>query len=517
MSLFQRLSIGARLAAGFAAVVLLAVGMALFSRAQLNHASSELTLVVNDRMVKVQQLLKLKDNAQLGAQAVRNAVLLDDLQAATAEKARIDGMSLNNAELMQALDGTIQIGRGRELLAELGAARAPYLESMKQVLALGLANRDDEARDLLMRTLTPQQQRYFDAIEALVAFQRGLMTDGAQEVRASADRSSTLMFALAALAAALGGLIAWTVGRSVVRPLQAAVKIAETVAEGDLSSNIVVDGRDETAQLMTALKRMNANLSDLVGHVRAGCESIAAGSGEIAGGTADLSRRTESQASSLEQTAASMEQLAGTVAQNAATARQASDAAATAGATASRGGAAVARAVSTMEEVAASSRRIADIIGTIDGIAFQTNILALNAAVEAARAGEQGRGFAVVAGEVRNLAQRCTQAAREIKALIGASTETVDAGVRFVGEAGSTMRQVVEEVQNVARLMTQISAASAEQTQGIGQVNDAVTDLDRATQENSALVEENAAATDSLRQQAAKLVEIAGRFQLAHA
>ncbi|MBZ8143486.1 methyl-accepting chemotaxis protein, partial [Rubrivivax gelatinosus] len=324
MSLFQRLSIGARLAAGFAAVVLLAVGMALFSRAQLNHASSELTLVVNDRMVKVQQLLKLKDNAQLGAQAVRNAVLLDDLQAATAEKARIDGMSLNNAELMQALDGTIQIGRGRELLAELGAARAPYLESMKQVLALGLANRDDEARDLLMRTLTPQQQRYFDAIEALVAFQRGLMTDGAQEVRASADRSSTLMFALAALAAALGGLIAWTVGRSVVRPLQAAVKIAETVAEGDLSSNIVVDGRDETAQLMTALKRMNANLSDLVGHVRAGCESIAAGSGEIAGGTADLSRRTESQASSLEQTAASMEQLAGTVAQNAATARQAS-------------------------------------------------------------------------------------------------------------------------------------------------------------------------------------------------
>jgi methyl-accepting chemotaxis protein len=170
-----------------------------------------------------------------------------------------------------------------------------------------------------------------------------------------------------------------------------------------------------------------------------------------------------------------------------------------------------------MEEVAASSRRIADIIGTIDGIAFQTNILALNAAVEAARAGEQGRGFAVVAGEVRNLAQRCTQAAREIKSLIGASTETVDAGVRFVGEAGSTMRQVVEEVQNVARLMTQISAASAEQTQGIGQVNDAVTDLDRATQENSALVEENAAATDSLRQQAAKLVEIAGRFQLAHA
>ncbi|MBZ8141242.1 methyl-accepting chemotaxis protein [Rubrivivax gelatinosus] len=517
MSLFQRLSIGSRLAAGFAAVVLLAVGMALFSRAQLDHASTELTLVVSDRMVKVQQLLKLKDNAQLGAQALRNVVLLDDAQAAGAEKARIDAMSVSNAELLAALDGSIHIGRGRELLQELGAARAPYIETMKRIIALGLEERDDEARDLLIGTMAPQQQRYFDAIDAIVAFQRGLMTDGAQEVRTSTGRTGMLMFALAGLAAVLGGLIAWTVARSVVRPLQAAVKIAETVASGDLSSDIVVEGRDETAQLMAALKRMNTNLSELVGHVRAGCENIAAGSSEIAGGTADLSRRTESQASSLQQTAASMEQLASTVAQNAATARQASDAAAVAGATAGRGGDAVARAVSTMEEVAASSRRIADIIGTIDGIAFQTNILALNAAVEAARAGEQGRGFAVVAGEVRNLAQRCTQAAREIKSLIGASVETVDSGVRFVGEAGSTMQEVVAEVQNVARLMTQISAASAEQNQGIDQVNDAVTDLDRATQENSALVEENAAATDSLRQQAAKLVEIAGRFHLAHA
>nr|WP_259409173.1 methyl-accepting chemotaxis protein [Rubrivivax gelatinosus] len=212
-----------------------------------------------------------------------------------------------------------------------------------------------------------------------------------------------------------------------------------------------------------------------------------------------------------------MEQLAGTVAQNAATARQASDAAATAGSTAGRGGEAIERAVRTMEDVSTSSRRIADIIGTIDGIAFQTNILALNAAVEAARAGEQGRGFAVVAGEVRSLAQRCAQAAREIKSLIGSSVETVDAGVRLVGEAGSAMHEVVAEVQNVARLMAQISAASAEQTQGIGQVNDAVTDLDRSTQENSALVEENAAATDSLRQQAGKLVEVASRFRLAAA
>ncbi|BAL96999.1 methyl-accepting chemotaxis protein [Rubrivivax gelatinosus] len=515
MSLFRRLSIGARMAAGFAAVVALAVGMALFARAELGHASDELTLVVSDRMVKVQQLLKLKDNAQLGAQAVRNAVLLDERQASAAEKARIESMSVSNVETLQALDRSIQIGRAREMLAELNAARAPYLDTMKRVLALALENHDDEARDLLMGTLTPQQQRYFDAIDALVAFQRTLMVDGAEAVREEAARTGLLMFALAGLAALLGGLIAWGVGRSVVRPLKAAVAVAETVAEGDLRSHIDTQGSDETAQLLKALQRMNDNLADLIGNVRSGCESIAAGSSQIAGGTADLSRRTESQASSLQQTAASMEELASTVAQNAATAQQASQAAATAGSTASRGGEAVARAVSTMEEVAASSRRIADIIGTIDGIAFQTNILALNAAVEAARAGEQGRGFAVVAGEVRSLAQRCAQAAREIKSLIGASVETVDSGVRLVGEAGGTMQEVVAEVQNVARLMSQISAASAEQNQGIDQVNDAVTDLDRTTQENSALVEESAAATDSLRQQASRLVEVAGRFRLA--
>jgi methyl-accepting chemotaxis protein len=304
MSLFRRLSIGARMAAGFAAVVALAVGMALFARAELGHASDELTLVVNDRMVKVQQLLKLKDNAQLGAQAVRNAVLLDERQASAAEKARIESMSVSNVETLQALDRSIQIGRAREMLAELNAARAPYMETLKRVLALALENRDDEARDLLMGTLTPQQQRYFDAIDALVAFQRTLMVEGAQAVREEAARTGLLMFALAGLAALLGGLVAWGVGRSVVRPLKAAVAVAETVAEGDLRSHIDTHGSDETAQLLKALQRMNDNLADLIGNVRSGCESIAAGSSQIAGGTADLSRRTESQASSLQQTAA---------------------------------------------------------------------------------------------------------------------------------------------------------------------------------------------------------------------
>ncbi|MBK1713449.1 methyl-accepting chemotaxis protein [Rubrivivax gelatinosus] len=514
MRSIKGLSIGSRLAAGFAVVGLLAVGMALFSRFELNAANEQLSRIVDDRMVKVEHLNVLKHNALRGAQALRDAMLRSDPAAARAEMDRIAGMAQQNKDTLAALEATIQGDAAKKLLLALKAAREPYMHTLNEVGDLDADGRSDEARKLMQGELTTRQENYFQAIEALVDYQRDQMHHAAQEVRQQTARDGWLMLGLGGLSALIGAVVAWAVGRSVVQPIREAVRFAETVAAGNLSTRITVQRDDETGQLLTALQRMNDNLADLVGHVRAGCESIAAGSGEIAGGTADLSRRTESQASSLQQTAASMEQLAGTVAQNAATARQASDAAASAGGTAGRGGEAITRAVRTMEEVAASSRRIADIIGTIDGIAFQTNILALNAAVEAARAGEQGRGFAVVAGEVRNLAQRCTQAAREIKSLIGASVETVDSGVRFVGEAGSTMQEVLAEFQNVARLMTQISAASAEQTQGIGQVNDAVTDLDRATQENSALVEENAAATDSLRQQAAKLVEIAGRFQL---
>ncbi|MBZ8141243.1 methyl-accepting chemotaxis protein [Rubrivivax gelatinosus] len=516
MRSIKGLSIGSRLAAGFAVVGLLAVGMALFSRVELNAANEQLSRIVDDRMVKVEHLNVLKHNALRGAQALRDAMLRSDPAAARAEMDRIAGMAQQNKDTLAALEASV-LGAGKPLLVALKAAREPYMHTLNEVGDLDADGRSDEARALMQGELTTRQESYFQAIEALVTYQRDQMHGAAQAVRQQTARDGWLMLGLGGLSALIGAVVAWAVGRSVVQPIREAVRFAETVAAGNLSTRITVQRDDETGQLLTALQRMNDNLADLVGHVRAGCESIAAGSGEIAGGTADLSRRTESQASSLQQTAASMEQLAGTVAQNAATARQASDAAASAGGTAGRGGEAITRAVRTMEEVAASSRRIADIIGTIDGIAFQTNILALNAAVEAARAGEQGRGFAVVAGEVRNLAQRCAQAAREIKSLIGASVETVDAGVRFVGEAGSTMQEVVAEVQNVARLMTQISAASAEQTQGIGQVNDAVTDLDRATQENSALVEESAAATDSLRQQAAKLVEIAGRFQLSGA
>jgi methyl-accepting chemotaxis protein len=321
---------------------------------------------------------------------------------------------------------------------------------------------------------------------------------------------------LAALA--LATLLAVLITRSVTgqlggEPAEAAA-IAARIAEGDLSHAVSV-ARGDDHSLLAAMARMQASLQNIIGEVRAGSESIATGATQIATGNADLSQRTEVQAGNVQKTASSMEELHATVKNNADTARQATQLAQSASSAASRGGDVVAKVVTTMGGISGSSQRIADIIGVIDGIAFQTNILALNAAVEAARAGEQGRGFAVVATEVRTLAQRSAAAAKEIKTLIGASVEQVQAGTQLVDDAGSAMKEIVSQVQRVSDLMAEISAATVEQTSGIGLVNDAVTQLDQATQQNAALVEESAAAADSLRQQAQRLVEAVGAFRVA--
>jgi len=302
--------------------------------------------------------------------------------------------------------------------------------------------------------------------------------------------------------------------RSITRPLNHAVRLARTVAEGDLTSRIEVSGRDETAELLTALKSMNGNLQNIVHQVRESTETIHTASGEIATGNLDLSSRTEEQASSLEETASAMEQLTSTVRQNADHARQANQLAASASDVAAQGGGVVSDVVQTMGSINESSRKIVDIISVIDGIAFQTNILALNAAVEAARAGEQGRGFAVVASEVRSLAQRSAAAAKEIKGLIDDSVEKVGNGSRLVEQAGITMTEVVDSVRRVTDVVAEISSASQEQSDGIEQVNHAVSQMDQATQQNAALVEQAAAAAQSLRDQANRLSAVVSVFKL---
>ncbi len=382
-------------------------------------------------------------------------------------------------------------------------------------LAAKLAAGDVEGvKTLAAKDLYPAIDPVADVIDKLALLQ---LSGAGKEYDAAQKLFSTMLWAAIGVGAGvllIATLFATRLVRSIAGGLQAAVKVAQTVAGGDLGGRIAVDRHDEIGTLMAALKAMNDSLVEIVGDVRNASESIATGSSQIANGNADLSQRTEEQASNLQQTAASMEELTATVRQNADTARRASELAEDASSVAARGGDVVGQVVQTMDGITDSSRRIADIIGTIDGIAFQTNILALNAAVEAARAGEEGRGFAVVAGEVRSLAQRSATAAKEIKVLIGESVDKVENGTRLVADAGRTMGDIVAQVRRVSVLISEISAASGEQSIGIGQVGDAVAQLDQVTQQNAALVEESAAAAESLKQQAAGLARTVATFKL---
>jgi methyl-accepting chemotaxis protein len=339
-----------------------------------------------------------------------------------------------------------------------------------------------------------------------------LLEQRSAEALALRSQTQGMLLGGAVIEIVLSMLIAYWNASNVVRPLRNAIDVASRVAQGDLTTSIAVTSKDETGELMEALKAMNDNLRRIVTEVRSGTDTIATASTEIARGNLDLSSRTEEQASSLEETASSMEELTGTVQQNATNARQASDLASTASDVAGKGGAVVAQVVETMGSINASSRKIVDIIAVIDGIAFQTNILALNAAVEAARAGEQGRGFAVVATEVRNLAQRSAGAAREIKTLIGDSVEQVEIGTKLVDQAGTTMNDVVASVKRVSDIVGEIAMASEEQRSGIEQVNRAIVQMDQVTQQNAALVEEAAAAAESLQDQSVHLASTVSVF-----
>jgi methyl-accepting chemotaxis protein len=413
--------------------------------------------------------------------------------------------------VLAALPGT---ERDKALLQKLQQTGDSYVLLRRKVSTLVQAKLPDVARNYLLKDLKGPQDAYLASSRELVDYYESSM-QAASARSAEAGRTATIItLALAAIAAACGVVISLAISRTITTGLKRAVRIAETVATGDLTSRIDVRGKDEVGQLLNALGTMNASLVALVGTVRQSSDSIETGSNEIAAGNADLSTRTEHQASNIQQTGASMVQITATVRQSAATAKEATQLAGAASAVALQGGEAMTRVVSTMNQIAASSKKVVDIIGVIDSIAFQTNILALNAAVEAARAGEHGRGFAVVATEVRGLAQRSAQAAKEIKGLISESVGDVESGSRQVADAGRTMQAIVDQVGGVAQLIDQISLAAAEQTSGLVHINDSVGEIDRMTQQNSALVEESAAAAESLRTQASLLVQAVRQFTL---
>ena len=513
--MFANLKIGLRLGVGFAVLIMASLLMALYGRVQLGRIDAEVKNLTEDRMEKVFMLLEVKDNMQSVSRGVRNLILVGEEKQFDREKGLMEARIGENTELLKKLDEGIVSAAGRELMAAVNAARKPYRDTLDKVIALASGKRKEDALELLLTDGKTTQSAYFKAVDELVAHERALMKDSVEAVQATTQRAGLLLPAVALVAAAFSAFLAWRLTRSITQPLAEALKVAQAVSSGDLTSRIEVHSRDEAGQLLAALKTMNSSLSELVGQVRLSSDAIATGSTEIASGNADLSQRTETQAANLQQTVASMEELAATVNNSADTAQAAAQLANAASAVATKGGEVVGRVVTTMDEITASSRKIADIIGVIDGIAFQTNILALNAAVEAARAGEQGRGFAVVASEVRSLAQRSADAAKEIKTLIGQSVEKVEAGAKLVGDAGATMQDIVAQTGRVTDLIGEISAAAREQKQGIGQVTEAAGQLDQVTQQNAALVEESAAAADSLRQQAAQLAQLVSVFRVA--
>jgi methyl-accepting chemotaxis protein len=438
---------------------------------------------------------------------------LDDA-AVAAQRARLKA---RGAELDQQLR-SLPASHGGD--AEVQAAVEQAAPALQQYVArcdkaIDLSGMDPNIGVGAMKAAEESYQRVVTALGAITTRTATLRDAHAAALQAGALRGSLALGGAVLLAAGGALLLAWRLQRRVVGELQQAEQLARAVAAGDLTATVRPGSDDEVGRLIDALGAMQQQLGRSMQTVRSACDHIGGASQEIASGNGDLSQRTEQAAGALQRTASSMEQLTGTVRSSAESARQAAQLAATAAQVAERGGSAVGQVVSTMDEINASSRRIADIIGTIDGIAFQTNILALNAAVEAARAGEQGRGFAVVASEVRSLAQRSAAAAREIKGLIGASVEKVETGSRQVADAGSTMEEIVASVQRVAHIIGQISAAASEQSAGIGEVNTAVADLDGMTQQNAALVEQSAAAAESLRQQAQQLGEVVRRFRLA--
>jgi methyl-accepting chemotaxis protein len=515
--MLKNMSVGSRMALGFATVLALLLIISAISVVTLKSVRSHLSTVIGEDAERLRQAMDMRDLAGYQALTLRDVVMQDDpafkkKELALMKKARSDYDTIAASLTASASEPEVKAS-----LAAAAVALARIKAPVEKALDRSMSDDVPGASEAVREEVRPAQLAHVDAISRLVSAVEEASKRRSAEAEQRSQNAHWLIVSLATAALLSGAAIAWLIQRSITKPLARALELAEAVAAGDLSRDVAIDSTDEIGRLLQALRTAMDNLGRMLHEVRGNAESVSTASAEIAQGNADLSQRTEEQASSLQQTAATMEQLGTTVRNNAENAKLANQLAQGASEDAVRGGAVVGQVVDTMKGISESSRKIADIIGTIDAIAFQTNILALNAAVEAARAGEQGRGFAVVASEVRTLAQRSAEAAKEIRSLIGASVGRVEQGTALVDRAGTTMTEVVASIKRVSNIVAEISAASTEQSSGVQQVVDAVGQMDQVTQQNAALVEESAAAAESLKGQAQQLVRAVAVFKLAHA
>ncbi|MCA1323064.1 methyl-accepting chemotaxis protein [Herbaspirillum sp. alder98] len=514
MNIIRNMGIGRRLALGFGLVLALSIVITSIGYWRLQAVSEATHEMMQQPLTKERLISDWYANLYGGIRRTLAIAKSADPSLAEYFAADAAASSKNSAETQSKIEPLIHSEAEKAAFAQIAVERRAYLAGRDEINKVKATGDLAEGNRVLDEVFVPAANRYLASMQKLLQLQRDEIDHTAAEIDAVAARSKLLLLVLEALALAFGVFSSWWLAASIIGPLRTAVDVSRRVAQGDLSAEIKPAGRDETGQLLDALREMNLSLRNIVSQVRHGTDTIATATGEIVTGNLDLSARTEQQAGSLEETASAMEELTSTVRQNADNARQANQLAASASTIASHGGEVVGQVVQTMSSIHDSSKKIVDIISVIDGIAFQTNILALNAAVEAARAGEQGRGFAVVASEVRSLAQRSASAAKEIKGLIDDSVDKVGAGSKLVEQAGQTMREVVESVRRVTDVVAEISAASSEQSTGIEEVNRAITQMDESTQQNAALVEQAAAAAHSMQDQAASLATLVSVFRL---